>query len=168
MTTDAEKNKQLRHWREGLDSSPYLGAHDLPGYEPIQLVIREVKKHMSKDLKENAVHNFAYFTNKNYKPMLLNATNNKVLAALTGTPFYEKWKNIKIEIYVERGIKAFGEVHDGLRIRNKKFVQEKGKLDSKHPRYQEIVDKVKSGKSELSAVEAFFELTDEFKKAIGK
>ena len=52
---------------------------------------------------------------KGYKPMVLNSTNLKAIAKVTGSKFVEDWAGKKIIIRVAQ-VKAFGEVHDALRI----------------------------------------------------
>lgn len=49
------------------------------------------------------------------KPMILNATNRKTLCKVLGTEFIEDMVNQKIEITTKK-VKAFGEIHDALRI----------------------------------------------------
>jgi len=52
---------------------------------------------------------------KETKPMILNATNIKMLCAVLGSPFIEDWYGRQIELTVSK-VKAFGEIHDALRI----------------------------------------------------
>ena len=49
--------------------------------------------------------------------MLLNSTNAKKIKILARTPYIEEWTGQRIQIYVQEGVKAFGELHDALRIR---------------------------------------------------
>lgn len=146
------------HWKQGMDS-PYLGAWDLPSMKPIIVTIKNVKKHMSKGLKDDAVHNFAYFVETGYKPMILNSTNSKMMRALTGTPYIDKWNMIKVELYVEKDIKAFGTVSDGLRIRNKKIVLKKDKLTPKHKNYASVMLKLKNKEVTLETIQKHYDYT---------
>lgn len=52
------------------------------------------------------------------KPIILNATNRKMLKKVTGTEFIEEMTGKKIQLTTKR-IKAFGEFHDAIRIVNK-------------------------------------------------
>jgi hypothetical protein len=56
------------------------------------------------------------------KPMILNATNRKTLIKVTETEFIEQMVGKKIQLTTQRG-KWFGEVHDAIRIVNKKSSQ---------------------------------------------
>ena len=49
------------------------------------------------------------------KPMILNATNRKVLCKVLGTEYIEEMAGKQIELTTKK-IKAFGEMHDALRI----------------------------------------------------
>ena len=52
--------------------------------------------------------------------MIIHAkTNFQGLENATGTPFIERWVGKKICVYVETGVKAFGQVVDALRIKPK-------------------------------------------------
>ena len=160
--TDKEKAREIKeakhHWRSGIKTVPYLGSHDLNEYKPIQLVISYVTKEITKGLKENQIMNIAHFTDKKYKSMLLNATNAKMLRAISGSPFIEDWKNIKVEIKVEQNVRAFGESFDALRIVNKKLTTSKIVITKDHPKYEEIKGKLESGTSR-SVVEKYYDLS---------
>jgi ribosomal protein L34E len=58
----------------------------------------------------------AHFTDKAYKPMILNVTNKKRLCKLYKTKETDKLKGKTITIKIEK-VKAFGDVHDALRIK---------------------------------------------------
>lgn len=164
---EKEVSQQLHHWKAGIGKeSPYLGSWDMPGtFENLQLTIREVKKEMTKGLKDNSICNILYFVEK-VKPMIVNATNAKMLRALSGSPFIENWPGLRIELRVERDLKAFGEVHDALRIVNKKIVVQKPVLNKDNPKFAEIVGKVRSGSTTSEIVSKYYELSEEFKEAI--
>lgn len=124
--------EKLTHYRATKDNR-FLGSWDLvagevngkPKYKEIIVEIEkigiqeEIENHQtnSKDIK-----NVVYFKN-GIKPMVLNATNTKMIATATGTPFMEKWANAKVLIYVETGVympgtkKADNITTDALRIK---------------------------------------------------
>lgn len=104
------------HWRKAFNSE-YIGSSDLDDYKDIILTIKEVKLEQLKGTKEKDTKNVAYFVEK-IKPMILNATSCKTLRKFAGGSNYiEDWKGLRIIVYVEKGIKAFGDVTDALRIR---------------------------------------------------
>ena len=63
--------------------------------------------------------------------MILNATNIKMLCGILGSPFIEDWYGRKIELTVSK-VKAFGEIHDALRIVGKIiYTPSQAELDAK-------------------------------------
>ena len=160
-------NEQLTHWKTGVGKpSPYLGSWDLPGnFQNVQLTIKEAIKETTKGLKDDKTAVILHFVEQ-VKPMILNATNSKMLRALSGSPFIENWKGIRIELRVEKDVKAFGSVHDTLRIVNKSIVVNKPVLDSNHSKYIEIRDKIMSGAADINIVANYYIISDELKKAI--
>lgn len=107
------------HYRKVFDS-PYLSSMDV--VDPITLTIARVTQETDKTKKTKDVFNTAYFNEnlirpgEKLKPMILNATNSKMMAKITGSPFIENWGNTRITVYVERGIKFGRDTVDGLRV----------------------------------------------------
>lgn len=105
------------HWKK-LTNPDYLGAYSFQEKEEKILTISRVKQEIvvgTDGKKEECT--VARFQ-ENEKPMILNATNCKTIAKLYNTPFIEEWVGKKIKIYVTQ-VKAFGDVVDALRIRDK-------------------------------------------------
>lgn len=107
------------HYRKVFDS-PYLSSMDV--VDPIVLTIARVTQETDKTKKSKDTFNTAYFAEnfirpgEKLKPMILNATNSKMMAKLAESPFIEDWGNTRITVYVERGIKFGRDTVDGLRI----------------------------------------------------
>lgn len=98
----------------------YLGSWDLE-----EITNREVTLTIEKIIDESVVTNgqkenctVCYWTDKNFKPMILNVTNKKTIAKMYKTKDTEKLKGKAVTIYIEQ-VKAFGGIHDALRIRGK-------------------------------------------------
>ena len=96
----------------------YLGSWDLD-----ELPNREIILTISKIVDEEVIANnqtqvctVAYWTDEAYKPMILNVTNKKRICKLYKTKDTEKLKGKAVTIRTER-VKAFGDVHDALRIK---------------------------------------------------
>ena len=60
-------------------------------------------------------HNIAYF-HENIKPLVLNATNSKVVSTLANSKFIEDWANVAIQLYIDPTVKMKGEIVGGVRI----------------------------------------------------
>lgn len=108
------------HYRKVFDS-PYLSAADI--VEPVALTIRCVQVETDKTKKTKDKMNTAYFVEREIrageplKPMILNATNSKMVAKITGSPFLEDWNGVQVEIYVDHNVRFGRETVEGLRIR---------------------------------------------------
>lgn len=107
------------HFRKVFDS-PYLSSMDV--VDPIGVTIGRVTQEIDKTKKTKDVFNTAYFVEKEIrpgeklKPMILNATNSKMVAKVSGSPFIEDWAGLRITVYVEKNIKFGRDVVDGLRV----------------------------------------------------
>ena len=108
--------QNLTHWKK-LMNPDYLGAYALqPGQElivTIKSVANEIVTGTDGKKEPCSVMHFV----EDVKPLVLNATNNKTIAKLLKTPYIEEWSGRKIQLYVEKGIKAFGDIVDAIRVR---------------------------------------------------
>lgn len=105
----------MTHWKK-LTNPDYLGAYSIEDGRDLVLTIGSVgvEKVVGADgKKEDCV---VCHWQEPQKPMILNATNMKMITKLLGTPFIEEWAGHKIQIGVEK-VKAFGDVVDALRVR---------------------------------------------------
>lgn len=98
----------------------YLGSWDLD-----DLPNREVTLTIAKIVDEEVVTNgktevctACHWTNTAFKPMILNVTNKKTLCKLYKTKETDKLCGKAVTIGIDK-VKAFGSVHDALRIRQK-------------------------------------------------
>lgn len=96
----------------------YMGSWDLDDAPN-----REITLTIAKIIDEEVVTNgktecctACYWTDKAYKPMILNVTNKKTICKLYKTKDTEKLKGKSVIIGIER-VKAFGDIYDALRIR---------------------------------------------------
>ena len=129
------------HWKSG-EKSPYLGAWDLPDYKDRNYTIAEARREETKGLKSNTTKVVAYFKEP-IKPMLINSTNAKRISRICQSSFIEDWVDLEVTLYVEKGIEAFGEITDALRIRSETIVLPV--LDEKSPKWETAKKKVQEG-----------------------
>lgn len=107
------------HYRKAFDS-PYLSSADIT--EPTTLTVHHVTLEIDRTKKTKDLFNTAWFVEKEIrpdeklKPMILNATNSKTLAALAGSKFIDDWNNIRICVYVDGAVRFGKETVEGLRI----------------------------------------------------
>lgn len=108
--------EQLTHWKK-LTNPDYLGAYALEPGQDLVVTIKSVANETVTGTDGKKETCMVMRFSENVKPMVLNATNSKTITKLLKTPYIEYWAGRKIQIYVQEGVKAFGEVVDALRIR---------------------------------------------------
>ncbi len=107
------------HYRKAFNS-PYLSSADI--VEHTVLTVARVILEKDKSKKTSDSFNTAYFQEKfiregePLKPMILNATNSKTMAALCKSKFIDDWQNIPVTIYVDAGVRFGRDTVEGLRI----------------------------------------------------
>lgn len=156
-------NTTLTHWKK-LQNPLYLGSYDFqPGEERI-VTVKDVKREMVKGQEGTEEHTIVYFT-ENYKPMIMNATNSKMLTKLSESPYVEKWIGTSFKLVIVK-IKAFGEFIDALRIKSEKVVKTLPDLILDSPNFIKVKDAIKNGKATIEQVETKYKLSKEVKDAI--
>jgi hypothetical protein len=108
---------QLTHWRK-LSDTKYLGAWDIPVGGELTLTIKsamreEVEGENGKKDNCGVIH----FV-ENYKPLVANVTNRKMIAKVLGSNYAEEWAGKKIVLGVDK-VKYKGELTDAVRVRDK-------------------------------------------------
>jgi len=115
------------HYRK-VFKSDHLGSADLEEFleegKDLVFTIKEVKQELGTKVAGRKIDaNVAYFK-ENIKPMVLNATNSKIVKSFNktkdhpkGSPFVEDWKDTVIELYIDASVKMKGEIVGGVRIK---------------------------------------------------
>lgn len=153
------------HYRKVFDS-PYLSAADI--VEPVLLTIASVIVETDKTKKTKDKMNTAYFVEQQIrpgeplKPMILNATNSKMVAKITGSPFLEDWEDVQVEIYVDHNVRFGRETVEGLRIRPTPIRPQKKELTPENQKmWQSAIDAYKRDGNSLKNVEARVYISEE-------
>lgn len=98
----------------------YLGSWDLEE-QPNRELILTIDKIVDEEVVTNGkteVCTVCHWTDKTFKPMIWNITNKKTVARLYKTKDSEKLKGKAVVIGIDK-VKAFGDIHDALRIRGR-------------------------------------------------
>jgi hypothetical protein len=147
------------HWKKVFDSD-YLGSCDLEDGKDLRAVIKSVTVKEVKGTDGKAQErNVATFTDAKIKPMILNATNCKIVKKFAKSVFINDWNNIPVQIYVKDDIRAFGDVTEGLRIREIQPTAVKPKLTRNMPAWSNVVQYVRDGKP-LSDIEKKYDISE--------
>lgn len=147
------------HWKKVFNSD-FLGSCDLEDGKDLKVVIKSVTIQQVKgsDGKKKEC-NVATFTDTKIKPMILNATNCKTIKKFTKTPYINDWANVPIQIYIKNDVQAFGDVTEGLRIRDFQPTQSKPKLSRTMPAWAKAVQMIKDKTKTLADIELVYDLT---------
>ena len=107
------------HFKKLLNPK-YLGSHDLEENKEYKVKIDRFERDVEiiGDGGKKQKKSIVYFSGAT-KPMILNATNLKMISLVTGSKYIEDWigKEVFIKVVQER---AFGEMLDVVRVLNKK------------------------------------------------
>lgn len=118
METGTTVPQKVTHWKK-LTNPNYLGSHDLQPGQEARITIESISKEPVKgaDGKEEMC---IVAKIKGAKPLILNKTNCKIIARVLDTPYIEEWAGKQVIIYVAKGVKAFGEIVDAIRVKAQK------------------------------------------------
>lgn len=114
--------KQSKQHYRNVFKSDHLGSADLEDLieqgKQLVFTISEVKQEFgAKVAGKKGDFNIAYFK-ENIKPLVLNATNSKIVKSFTGSSFVQDWKNVIVELYIDENVRAVsGGTTQGVRIR---------------------------------------------------
>ena len=102
-------------FRKFMDKS-FLGSWDVPDGKELVLTIDHVARDEVNNEKGKERKLALHFKERDYKPMICNATNAKAISKAYGSTKVEDWEGKKVAIYVAT-ITAFGSTTECLRIR---------------------------------------------------
>ena len=113
-------SENKNHYRK-VYKSDHLGQADIEDLTEngsnLIFTIKHVKQELGVAVAgRKGNHNIAYF-NEDIKPMVLNATNAKVVRGFAnGSAFVEDWNNIPVQLYIDPNVRMKGETVGGVRI----------------------------------------------------
>lgn len=146
-----------------LRNPDYLGSWDLADdngvFKNRVLTISNVKKEMVHDGR-GGQEECVTVSFSDSKPMIMNSTNLKTISKTLNTPYIEEWAGKKIEVKVEK-VKAFGEVHDALRV-----VKTSLELNPKHPKWNGAKQAIESGQVTIEQIKKQYTITPKNEKLL--
>ena len=147
------------HWKKVFNSD-YLGSCDLEDGKDLTAVIKSVSVQPVKgtDGKKKDC-NVAVFTDPKIKPMILNATNCKVVKSFVGSAYINDWNNVSVRIWIDPNVQAFGATTEGLRIRSAQPSTAKPKLLKAMPAWANAVNHLVANKP-IADIEARYDISE--------
>jgi hypothetical protein len=110
------------HYRKAFNS-PYLSSADIVSESTFTISHVVLEKDKTKGAKTQVYFNTAYFKEQEIrpgekmKPMILNVTNSRTMAKITGSAFIEDWRDVRVVVYVDKNVEMMKKIVEGLRIR---------------------------------------------------
>ena len=151
------------HWKKAFNKE-YLGAHDLEEGQELKLTIKEVAvREITNQHGQKETCDVATFTDSKIKPMIFNATACKQIQRFSGSKYIEDWGGVHIQVYVQEGVKAFGEVVDALRIRDMQPRMEKPVLNNLSDKWDDAINSYKNAEdkeAQVQVIRKHYELSD--------
>lgn len=114
----ATEKIQKTHWKKIVSDPNFLGEADFQEGEEKVLTIDRVNAAetvvtAARKAKKAVVH----WREPGYKPMILNVARSKAIEKVAGSGYFEDWPGVQVQLYIEHGIEAFGEVVSAVRVR---------------------------------------------------
>ena len=106
------------HWKKAVSDPNFIGEGDFQEGEEKVLTIERVNASETIVTAEGKSKKpVAHWREPGNKPMILNVARSKNIEKVAGSPYFEDWPGVQVQLYIEHGIKAFGEVVSAVRVR---------------------------------------------------
>lgn len=106
------------HWKAVVSDPNFIGEADFQEGEEKVLTIGHINAAETVTTAEGKSQKaVVHWKEKEQKPMILNVARSKSIEKVAGTPDIERWPGVQVQLYIEHGIKAFGEVVSAVRVR---------------------------------------------------
>lgn len=147
------------HWKK-LNNYDYIGAYTLmEGDAPIDLDVTITSVSTKEVTGEGNRKDLCMVAElKGQKPFIINATNAKMIQNVLKSPYVEDWIGKTITLYVAQ-VKAFGEVHDALRVRPN--APQKEQFTPSHPKWKAAKKAITDGNAKIEDVKKKYEISEE-------
>lgn len=111
-------NSTKTHWKKVVSDPNFIGEGDFQEGEEKVLTIDRVNAAETVTTAEGKSQKaVVHWKEKGNKPMILNVARSKSIEKVAGSGFFEDWPGVAVQLYIEHGIKAFGEVVSAVRVR---------------------------------------------------
>lgn len=108
------------HWKKVVSDPDFLGEADFDEREEKVATISRVAESVDIQTAEGKSKRAVVYFKEELKPMILNVARSKAITKVAGSPYFEDWAGVQIQLYIENNIKAFGELVSAVRVRPRK------------------------------------------------
>lgn len=106
------------HWKKVVSDPNFIGEADFQEGEEKVLTIERVNQSETVQTAEGKSRKaVVHWREAGNKPMILNVARSKNIEKVAGSGYFEDWPGIRVQLYIEHGIRAFGEVVSAVRVR---------------------------------------------------
>ena len=106
------------HWKKVVSDPNFIGEADFrEGEEKVLTIDRVSKSETVETVEGKSKKAVVYWKEPGNKPMILNVIRSKNIEKVSGSPYFEDWPGTAVQLYIERGIKAFGDIVNAVRVR---------------------------------------------------
>lgn len=110
------------HWKKVVSDPNFLGEADFDEGEEKVATIERVAESVDVQTAEGKSKKAVVYFKERLKPMILNVARSKAITKVAGSPYFEDWRGVAIQLYIDNNIKAFGEIVSAVRVRPRKPV----------------------------------------------
>lgn len=106
------------HWKKVVSDPNFIGEGDFQEGEEKVLTIDHINAAETVTTAEGKSKKAViHWKEPGHKPMILNVARSKSIEKVAGSGYFEDWPGVQVQLYIEHGIKAFGEVVSAVRVR---------------------------------------------------
>ena len=111
-------SEQKTPWKKIVSDPSYIGEADFQeGEEKVLTIDRVAVNETVTTAEGKSKKQVVHWKEPGYKPMILNVARSKNIEKVAGSRFIDDWPGVQVQLYIENGIKAFGEVVSAVRVR---------------------------------------------------
>ena len=109
------------HWKKIVSDPNFIGEADFREGEEKVLTLDYVNCSETITPAEGKSQKaVAHWKEPGNKPMILNVERSKAMEKVAGSPYFEDWVGVSFQLYIKKGIKAFGDTVNAVRVRTYK------------------------------------------------
>ena len=150
------------HWKKQFNYE-YLGSYSLDGKKEAVVTVSRLAQEKVTGQQGRKEDCFVVYFKEFDKGMILNRTNARAIEKVAGSGLVEDWVGVQVTLYVEKGVKAFGDVVDALRIIDKKPTRQTMTKEIE----TSMLDAIKNGKAtQVEQALIKYNMTDKQKETI--